>query len=36
MQMFGLKLSHIFHPLEVGGRGSEAQLEVGANLKQIT
>ena len=25
-----------FHPLEVAGRGSETQLQVGKNLKSIT
>ena len=37
LQMFELKLNHIshFHPLEVVGRGSEAQLQVGENLKKI-
>ena len=36
LEMFGFKLSHIFHQLEVVCRGNEAQLEVGENLKQIT
>ena len=35
-QMFGLKLNKCnFHPLEVVGRGSETQLQVGENLKYL-
>ena len=38
--MFGLKLNKInvsnFHPLEVVGRGSETQLQVGENLNKLT
>ena len=37
--MFGLKLNKYmrnFHPLEVVGRGSETQLQVGENLNKIT
>ena len=35
LQIFGLKLGKFeyFHPLEVVGRGSEPQLQVGENLK---
>ena len=38
LQMFALKLNKCvwFHPLEVGGRGSETQLQVNENLKKIT
>ena len=34
LQMFGLKLANtgIFHPLDVVGRGSETQRQVGENL----
>ena len=34
--MFGSKLKHLsnFHQLEVVGRGSEIQLQVGENLKK--
>ena len=35
--MFGLKKKMIsFHPFEVVGRGSEAQLQMGENLKKLT
>ena len=39
--MFGLKLNMLtnmsnFHPLEVMGRGSETQLQVGENVNEIT
>ena len=36
--MFGHKLNNVstFHPLEVVGRGSETQLQVGENLNKIT
>ena len=36
--MFGRKLTDManFHPLEVVGRGSETQLQVGGNLNKIT
>ena len=38
LQMFGLTLNEYmsnFHPLEVVGRGSETQLQVGENLGYI-
>ena len=35
LQMFCLKLDHFFHPLEVMGRSSETQLQVGENLSKI-
>ena len=39
LQVFGPKLdkydTSIFHPLEVVGRGSETQLQVGENLNKI-
>ena len=36
LQMFGLKLNkmHNFHPLEVVGRGSGTQLQLGENLNR--
>ena len=34
--MFGLKLyKYVFYPLEVVGRGSETQLQVGENLNYL-
>ena len=33
--MFGLKLNSCFHPLEVVGRGSKTQLQVGENLNYL-
>ena len=34
--MFGLELDKYFHPLEVVGRGSDKQLQVGEYLKKVT
>ena len=38
LQMFGLLLNKYkyFQPLEVVGRGSETQLQVGENLNKLT
>ena len=38
LQIFGLKLKKlsIFHSLEVVGRGSETQLQVGENFNKLT
>ena len=34
--MFRLKLNKQFNPLEVVGRGSETQLQVGENINKLT
>ena len=37
LQMFVLKITNIssFHPLEIVGRGSETQFQVGGNLNYL-
>ena len=35
LEMFSLNKNSHFHPLEVVGRGSETQLQVGENLNKI-